>query len=600
VTGPRINRRRFVAGASTTAAAVAWAPGWWTPARARDLHATLATAIAPAGTTLESTIEIVPGDGYRPLRAGPGWPTVVRADLAAPRDDRADRRTALASIVHLTDTHLIDAQSPGRVEFLDRYGAPYTAAWRPQEALSVHVMSSMVERINAVGRGPITGRPFDCAVSTGDNIDNCQHNELDWFIRVLDGGPVAANSGDPATYEGVQDVGDTWAGYWHPGGGADDYLAAGFPTIDGLLDAAIAPFVAPGIGMRWYSTYGNHDGLLQGNLPRVDAIDQLLVAGTKVVDLRPGEEALAFVVRMLSDAPALVSEILGGGYPTRSVTPDAARRTLTTTEWVSKHLASGGVPGPAGHGYTDDHLELPALWYSFEIAPGVLGLSLDTGGYNSGSIGQAQLDFLEAELRAVHSRYFDASGAEVRSGATDQLVLLFSHFNPRSMDGFLIDPANPDERRILGDELVAFLHRWPNVVAWVNGHHHQNEVTPYPDASGRTGGFWDINTASHIDWPEHARVVELVDNGDGTLSIFTTMLSHAGPVAADHGDLSPAGLAAISRELSANDPQTGKAIALGDATDLNLELVLTSPFALRDLATQPPPRPASVTPAFTG
>lgn len=618
-----ISRRAFVLGASAGAASLVWwDPGLWTPRRAAALERTLATAAHPEGTTLLATIERVAGAGYQPLQSGPGWPTLLRTELAAARGDRSDRRRAVAAFAHLTDTHLTDAQSPGRVEFLDRYDAPYSAAFRAQETLAVQVLSSMVERINAIGRGPVTGRPLDCAVSTGDNIDNQQHNELAWFIAALDGGPVTPNSGDPTGYEGVQDPVDTDPHYWHPEGGpADQWRDGGFPEIAGLLDAAVGGFVAPGLDIPWYSTYGNHDGLVQGNLPRTDAIDRILTSGVKVTDLAPGQGAVELVLRILSDSEAFADEVLGGttANPTRSITPDPNRRTVRTDEWVLAHLASPTRPGPSGHGYTDAHLELPALWYGFDIAPGVRGLSLDTGGFNSGSIGQTQLDWLEGELRAVHSRYVDAFGSEVRTGATDHLVVVFSHFNPRSMGGSLTDPANPTERRILGEELVAFLHRWPNIVAWVNGHHHTNEVTPYPDPSGRTGGFWDINTASHIDFPEHARLVELVDNADGTLSIICTMVDHAGPVTADHGDHSVGGLAAISRELSANDPQRGTG-ALGTAADLNVELVLAAPFDLRDLGTEPsttttsttastttttsaltyPARPTVAEPAFTG
>lgn len=42
-------------------------------------------------------------------------------------------------------------------------------------------------------------------------------------------------------------------------------------------------------------------------------------------------------------------------------------------------------------------------------------------------------------------------------------------------------------------------------------------------------GFWEISTASHIDFPQHARILELVDNGDGTLSIFGTLVDHPAP-----------------------------------------------------------------------
>jgi hypothetical protein len=94
------------------------------------------------------------------------------------------------------------------------------------------------------------------------------------------------------------------------------------------------------------------------------------------------------------------------------------------------------------------------------------------------------------------------------------------------------------------------------------------------------GGFWDINTASHIDYPQQARLVEIADNGDGTLSIFCTMVEHAAPAAADYADTSVHGLAAISRELSANDLQGDRAGSLGADDDRNVELLIAAPFDL--------------------
>lgn len=576
-----ISRRALLLG--TAAAAVA--PALWTPRAARaSLGRTLALAAKPEGTTLLEAIERPPGGGYVRLAPGPGWPTITRSELGAPRQGREDRRRAVAAFVQLTDTHLIDAESPGRVEFVDRYASPFESAYRHQDALTVQVLGAMVTTLGRVRHGPITGRPLDAAVSTGDNIDNCQRNELEWFIASLDGGSVAPTSGDPSRYEGVQDSIDTWPGYWHPGTpGVDDPSTAGFPEIPGLLEAAIAPVTSPGLEFPWYSTYGNHDGLLQGNLPVSTAVDAVLTGSIKVTDLQPGQSAVAFVVSMLSDAPGTAAEILSGAYPHRVVTADPSRRSVSTRDWIELHLASPSTPGPKGHGYTEDHLEQPGAWYAFDLAPGVRGVSLDTGGYNSGSIGQTQFDWLQRELVACHGRYFDEAGTEIRTGSTDQLVVVFSHFNPRSMGGSLPDPAHPDERRILGPELVDLLHRFPNVVAWVNGHHHVNEVTPQPDPSGRAAGFWDVNTASHIDFPSHARILELVDNRDGTLSIFTTMLDHAGPVAPNYDDPSVLALAGLSRELAANDPQKDPYRAAGLPTDRNVELVLPAPFDLTGL-----------------
>lgn len=561
-----------------------WTPDLWNPARARALRSVVATAADPTGTTLASTIVLGTGDGYVTLREGPGWPTIERTDLVTLTPGRVDARTALAAVVQLTDVHIVDAQSPGRVEFLDRYGEPYTGAFRPQETLTTQVQASMVQRINEVARGPITGRPLDCAVSTGDNVDNQQNNELAWFMAVLNGDDVTPNSGAAGEYEGVQATGWGDPSYWHPepGDPSGDYDTAGFPRIPGLLDAAIAPFASDGLGIPWYSCYGNHDGLIQGNLPTSATADSLFTGSRKITDLAPGQSPLQFVGGMFTQIDAIVAAVEAGTMPQRAVTPDDERRTVSTTEWVQAHLDRPGRVGRPGHGYGYDesHLDAPSLHYSFEIAPGVLGISLDTGGYNSGSIGQVQLDWLERELTKVHSSAFDAAGQPISPGGTDQLVLLFSHFTIGTMNGSVADPDHPDERRYLGPELVAFLHRWPNIVGWINGHTHTNSVAPVPDPSGRTDGFWEITTASHVDYPEQARIIEVVDNRDGTISLLCTMLEHAAPVTPDPGDTSVLGLASISRELSANDLGVDHRAHLGPVEALNVELALRAPFDL--------------------
>jgi metallophosphoesterase (TIGR03767 family) len=605
---PRPSRRAFLGGAAVAGAGALWAPLLWTPARAAAERAALAVAVDPTGTTLAETIVRQAPSGYSRLTAGPGWPTVVRTDLATPSAGRADTRRPLATVVHLTDIHVVDTQSPGRVEFVDPIGEPFTAAFRPQEVLTTQVQSAMVRRLNSIGRGPIAGRRFDCAVSTGDNIDNQQHNELDWFLTLLDGGTVSPDSGTLGVYEGVQAA--AWADprYWHPDPGTTDVFRTdhGFGDMPGLLEAGIAPFATPALGCRWFSTYGNHDGLVQGNLPTSPPLDDIMTGSIKPTDLPPGMTAAAFLVAMFTRITEVRDDIATGTYPHQVVTADPTRRTVSPPEWVQAHLDAPALPGPAGHGYTTDHLDSPGVFYDFEIVPGVLGISLDTGGYNSGTIGQAQLDWLEATLRSVSSRWFDPAGHLVRTGATDQLVMVFSHFNARSMDGSPPDPARPDERRYTGDEVVAFLHRFPNVVAWVNGHHHVNRIEPMPDPTGRTQGFWDINTCSHVDWPQQSRIVELVDNADATLSIFCTMVEHAGPAVVDAADTSVLGLASLNRELAANDPQSDPASRLGRIEDLNVELVLPVPFAVEGIASSPTttsttaPAHAALTPAFTG
>jgi hypothetical protein len=65
------------------------------------------------------------------------------------------------------------------------------------------------------------------------------------------------------------------------------------------------------------------------------------------------------------------------------------------------------------------------------------------------------------------------------------------------------------------------------VILFVTGHVHHNRVTPHFRRGG--SGFWQVTTASHLSYPQQTRLIELMDNRDGTLSIFGTMLDTAAP-----------------------------------------------------------------------
>src|SRR5262249_10681848 len=129
-----------------------------------------------------------------------------------------------------------------------------------------------------------------------------------------------------------------------------------------------------------------------------------------------------------------------------------------------------------------------------------------------------------------------------------------------------------------GAELVALLHRFPNVVLWLNGHTHINAVHPRPAPAGSPGsGFWEVTTCAVVDWPCQTRLVELIDAGD-YLSIVCTMLDHDPPAGVPSAP-STAELASLHRELAANMPFAGAAgPGQGTPTDRNVELRLAAPF----------------------
>ncbi|RSD19203.1 TIGR03767 family metallophosphoesterase [Amycolatopsis eburnea] len=544
----------------------------------RALRLTGTRSVSTAGTTLEQ-VATASGPGYSRLSAGPGWPLVVRSDLAAPQSGRDDRRRALSAFVQFTDLHITDTESPARFEYLHPF---IGSAHRPQEALGTVATSALVERVNSVRQGPFTGRPFDLMVTTGDNTDNHELIELDWFLKVLNGGSVTPGSGNPDVYEGVQSSGNKE--YWNPSipGVGDDYSAKGFPQLPGLLEAAMKPFTAPGLDVPWFCTFGNHDDSIVGSLPaQIPGIDAWYTGKYKVIgkDETTAKKLADAIRKPGSSIP--VAELFGGSGTIREITPDARRRPFTTAEFVRAHLdAANTGPGPAGHGFTSANADGKNVYYTFRIAPGITGISLDTttdAGFADGSIGLAQYNWVESTLKRNSSAYYDFFGRKVTHAVTDELFILFSHHTSGSMGNLLPDSRHLLDPRLDGNAFVALLKRFPNVLAWVNGHTHRNQITAHAGGTPKQG-FWEINTASHVDFPQHARIVEVADNADGTLSLFTTLIEAEAPYAVDYGARTPQALASLYRELSYNDIHTDPG-RVGASADHNTELLLVHPLS---------------------
>ena len=466
-----------------------------------------------------------------------------------------------------------------RVEWVDRYdddsalpsAGLFASAYRPHEMLSGQIADAMVRQLNKVAAGPVTGKPLALAIQTGDNSDNSQLNEVRWNIDVLDGGQVRVDSGDPTRWEGVHDSDPTYYDphYWHPGGtppGKGDDLPRkerGFPVVPGLLDAARRPFEAQGLKLPWYSAFGNHDGLSQGNFPAATLRLNLVATGTlKLVSPPAGLSPAAVVNALQSGSYAALLASLALSPSVRVVTADQQRRLLSKAEIVEEHFRTTGTP--VGHGFTAANRADGTAYYTFDkgLCRFVVLDTVNPNGYADGSIDQAQFDWLKATLAA----------------STDRLVMVFSHHTSDTMTNPLVGTGGDTSPRVLGDAVLAELLRHDTVVAWVNGHTHKNQVWARPRAGG--GGLWEINTASHIDWPSQSRIIEVADNRDGTISLFTTIVDHAGPPSSGAGTGDPTRLAGLARELSANDWHNRGDGYRGTREARNVELVLPAPAFL--------------------
>ncbi len=206
---------------------------------------------------------------------------------------------------------------------------------------------------------------------------------------------------------------------------------------------------------------------------------------------------------------------------------------------------------------------------------------------SNGNLDDPQFRWLRREIEAAQER--------------GQLIIMFGHHpiasltNPAPDEdggdcalravtgpGCDLDPRRSRPLR-LGADLRALALAHPNVIAYVAGHTHENRINAVRRGGDRPGGFWEIETASEIDWPIQSRLLELMDNRDGTLSIFGTLIDHGAPLATPAPgtpapSLGPAALAALGREFSYNDPQVGvEKGAEGRPQDRNVELLLPDP-----------------------
>jgi metallophosphoesterase (TIGR03767 family) len=598
------------------------------------LAALALAAPAAAQSTLDRTIVPVGGGAFEPLAAGPGEGYVVRrAPGVRAKPRRTRTRRSLLYFGQLTDPQILDEVSPIRVDFLDQAGGDVKDGWRPNDVMATQTFDQVVRAMNAQRVSRVRGRGgrrarMALAIGTGDLIDNQQLNEARWMVGVLRGGVIDPFSGKPIgpgntcdaasaeevarmnadvaarRYTGVGDFGDwpasvppeRYAGFWDPNRtppeGTPPGLYDGWPRYPGLYDRAQQPFTAAGLDVPPYLARGNHDGLLEGTIHANNPLIRPLATGC--IKVFPGDAVdpvslqgdLRRFLPLLRD-PETIRRLLEDA---QKVPPDPDRRVIDRKEYKR-------VLGPGTGLRHVDRREnrasgRTASYYSFAPRRGLRFVSIDTvaeGGSSDGNVDHPQYEWLRRELRRAHRR--------------DELVVVYGHHTLATMDATVADEAagdcatpgcdedprrsTPIHRGLLGDRPIRdLLLKAPNVIAYVAGHTHNNEVNLHRRARLR---LWEVATASHVDWPQQSRTLEIFDNRDGTLSLFGTIVDHAAP--ADAPPPGPAAaftepqLASLSRAIAHNDPQrppkppSGEPSTLraGTRADRNVELVIRDP-----------------------
>jgi metallophosphoesterase (TIGR03767 family) len=599
--------------------------------------ASVLTAVAyadPAGrTTLQETIRAA-GSGFRGVVRGPGEGYVVRRGNAPARPGRARMRRSLVFFGQFTDPQLADEMSPLRAEFVDPVAERGTgssglgSAWRPQEAMGPLVFDRTIRNMNAnrtsaVRQGNGARSRLQFVIDSGDMADNQHRNETRWFVGILNGGRIDPFSGQAITptnnrcnlsqqevarlnaevaarrYTGVQDYDDwrgrppdRYAGFWDPDEPAPvPGPYSNFPRYPGLMDRAQRPFTAQGSRVPWFTSRGNHDGLTQG----VIASTNPLLVGLATCSLKvfpsasfdPASQRGRGYDQVIASLlePANLSALLAGGT---NVPPDANRQLVNKVQYKALH----GRGTAHGYGFVSRAQNRAsrgsASYYAFSRR-GFRFIAIDTvaeGGGPNGNLDDPQYRWLESELR--------------RARRANQLVIVYGHHgltemnNPNNdeeagacsgtspLPGCDIDPrrSTPIHLGVRGaGSLRNLLQRYPNVIATVSGHEHDNRILPY---FRRGRGFWEIETSSHVDSPQQSRQIEVMNNGDGTLSIFTRVIDQSAPLrtppagrpAASFTDTD---LASVARRLALNDPHVFPDRSRGRRIDRNVELTIRDP-----------------------
>lgn len=372
----------------------------------------------------------------------------------------------LARVVHLSDAHMVDEESPGR---LTAAAALTRSAWRPYEAYSTQLLDGMVRTINKIH---VARHTIDFVVFTGDTTDNAQANELRWFITAFDGGRI------------------------QPRTGPDDRDPSSLP--DALLDPHHA-FDAQGLYRRgvhgdaptigWYGTLGNHDRFAVGVLPIVTDF-----SGRRVSPL-PLENRIGLFLPVILDptgslAWAPITPANPGPPPDINlpmiVEPNPERRFITDRDFVEAHLQS--TSEPPGHGFD---AESPGrTWYSVSPLPGLRLITLNSATplldqptliYHEGAISFPQLLFLRRELKNAQAR--------------NECVIVATHHPSDALTAVYGTALMPRSfRRLLNEYSCVKLH--------IAGHWHRNVVYD-------RGGYVEIVTSSIIDAPQLGRVIEI-------------------------------------------------------------------------------------------
>jgi hypothetical protein len=554
----------------------------------------------------------IPMDEVGRRHPQPGEPHLLRDDLEV-EDATPGERKSLLYLAHLSDAQLIDTQSPAYVP-TNKYTVlgDSMPAFHQNGPLVPHLLDAVVQTANQFG----IQRPYDLIIHTGDAIEDSQANEVEWFITIMDGGLVYPDSGDADDPIPGPDN-DAW----------DPFAAGGIPSG--------VPWYAV-VGNHDLSVNGNFPrGLIHEaneepwatDLPPLLAEFKVTLPGVGTADRAPNvltaEEMPAFTVDLQAfDVEDLWNQEYIESFTEGPIVPDDDRMFMDGCGFIDAHFTTGTEP--VGHGFTQAGRTNCTGNYTVDPVPGLplRMIVIDTGPHVGGAEG-----ILTPPLNPDGSVNQDLVGdpahdqiawlvAELdRATADNVAVIMASHhassnISNGNMFSDLFELFFPEEEELNamwrrhfiypeeslpGSELRELLTEYPCVILHLVGHSHANRINAVcpggtlidgveatdgevcgelPADKTVANGYWEVMAASSRDFPNQFRITEIVDNGNGTGSIYTTVVDAQG----DAGSLHELGLvlALAGKQVDRVHMED----AVGTLADRNVELQFAWPDEL--------------------